>query len=211
MTGDGERERLAPESSRPRSGRSGRIPAEPYPPLRSGVSLLPAVSACQGEGENLRPLALQGSDGAQLGQGNGDAVAQGEMAAEEVVVGDEEDGESEGAVAGGEAAGRADVVFVGSIEAFDELLEGAKFLGDGVAIFQTDDLAQGVRWLGRSAVGVKEVEAGLISGVAVGDEAQGLRVRHGAGGLAEGHGGGQGIALGGEVVGSNLMTLGIEK
>ena len=30
----GERERLAPESSRPRSRRSGRIPAEPYPPLR---------------------------------------------------------------------------------------------------------------------------------------------------------------------------------
>ncbi len=62
------------------------------------------------------------------------------MGAEEVVVGDEQGGEGDGAVARGQAASGAHVVFVGAIEAFDELLEGAEFLRDGVEIFQTDDL-----------------------------------------------------------------------
>jgi len=207
----GERGRLAPDPSRPRRRRSGRIPAEPYPPLRPTASLRLSGSGRQGEFEDFIPLALQGGGGTELGQGNGHAVAQGEMAAEEVVVGNEKDGEGEGAIAGGKAAGRSDVVFVSAIQAFDELLEGAKLGGGGVAIFQTDHLLQSVGGLGRSAVGVEEVEAGLISGVAIGDEAQGLRVGHGAGGLAEGHGSRQSIAFGGEVIGSNLMSLGVEK
>ena len=61
--GLGERAGLAPDRSRPRSRRSGRIPAEPYPPPRPRGSLLPPGSGRQGEGEDLIPLALQGGDG----------------------------------------------------------------------------------------------------------------------------------------------------
>ena len=103
------------------------------------------------------------------------------------------------------------MVFVGAMEAFDELLKGAEFLRDGVEIFQTDDLPQGMRGLGRGAVGVEEVHASLISGVAIGDEAQGLVFGESARGLAQSHGGGQGIALRGEVIGRDVMPVGIEK
>ena len=68
-----------------------------------------------------------------------------------------------------------------------------------------------MRGLGRGAVGVEEVHAGLISGVAIGDEAQGLIFRQSARGLAQGHGGGQGIALRGDVIGRDVMPVGIEK
>jgi hypothetical protein len=50
-------------------------------------------------------------------------------------VGDEERGESHGAVLRGEAAGGTDMVFVGAIEAFDELLEGTQFGRGLIAIF----------------------------------------------------------------------------
>ena len=143
----GERERLAPESSRPRSRRSGRIPAEPYPPLRPRLVYSHGLQAASSE--DLIPLALQGGDGTQFRQGDGHAVAQGEMGAEEVVVGDEEGGEGHGAIARGKAASGADVVLVGAIEAFDELLEGAKFFRYGVEIFQADHLSQGVRRVGQ--------------------------------------------------------------
>ena len=105
-------------------------------------------------------------------------------------MGDEEGGESDGAVLGGKAAGGTDMVFVGAVEAFDELLEGAKFGGDSVAIFQADHLPQGMGGLGRGAVSVKEVHAGLIGRVAVGDETQGAIFRQGAGCFAQSHGGG---------------------
>src|SRR5512142_1761712 len=84
-------------------------------------------SGCEGEFQDLIPFSLQGKDGAQVGQGEGNTGAQGQVRAKEVVVSDEEGGEREGAVASGEAAGRADVVLVSGGEAFDELLEGAKF------------------------------------------------------------------------------------
>ena len=88
-SGLGERMGLAPDRSRPRGRRSGRIPAEPCPPPRPLPSLLPPGSGHQGEREDLIPLALQGGDGTQLRQGDGYAVAPGQMRAEEVVGGDE--------------------------------------------------------------------------------------------------------------------------
>ncbi len=124
---------------------------------------------------------------------------------------DEERGESQRAVLGNEAAGGAHVVFVSAIEAFDELLEGTKFGGDRVEVFQADDLPQGVRGLRRGAVSVEEVHPGLISGVAIGDEAEGLIWGQGAGGLTQGHRSGQGIALCGDVIGRDVMPLGVEK
>ena len=82
------------------------------------------------------------------------------------------------------------MVLVGAIEALDELFEGAELGGDRVQILQADDLAQGVRGLGGGAMSVEEVQAGLISGVAIGDEAEGLIFRQSASGFAQGYRGG---------------------
>ena len=141
-------------------------------------------SSGQSELEDFVPPSLQGGDGGQLREGNGNAVAQRQVRAEIVVVSDEEGGEGDSAVLGGEAAGGADVVLVGAVEAFDELLEGTEFGGDRVEILEADDLPQGMWGLGRGALGVEEVHAGLVSGVAIGDEAEGLIVRLGARGFA---------------------------
>ena len=105
-------------------------------------------------------------------------------------MGDKQRGEGQGAILSSEATSRAHVVLVGAIETFDELLEGAKLGGDGVAIFQADHLPQGMGGLGRGAVSVEEVHAGLIGRVAVSDEAQGAIFRQGASGFAQSHGGG---------------------
>ena len=86
---------------------------------------------------------------------------------------DKERGEGEGAVAAGEAAGGADVVLVGAVEAFDELLERAELGRDSVEVFEANDLVQRKRGSGSGAVSVEEVHAGLIGRIAVGDEAEG--------------------------------------
>ena len=122
--------------------------------------------------EDLIPFTLQRGNRAEFRQGYRDPVAQAQVRAEDVVVGDKQRGEGHGTVLSSEATGRAHVVFVGAIEAFDELFEGAKLGGDGVAIFQADHLPQGVGGLGRGAVSVEEVHPGLISRVTVGDETQ---------------------------------------
>ncbi len=64
-------------------------------------------------------------------------------------MGDKQRGEGQGAILSSEATSRAHVVLVGAIETFDELLEGAKLGGDGVAIFQADHLPQGMGGLGK--------------------------------------------------------------
>ena len=126
-------------------------------------------------------------------------------------MGDEEGGEGHGTVLSDKAAGGTDMVFVGAVEAFDELLEGAKLPGDLVAIFQTDHLQQGKRGLGSGALGVEEMHAGWVGRVAIGDEAKGLIFGQGASGFAQGHGGGQGITLRCDVIGRDVMPLGVEK
>jgi hypothetical protein len=68
---------------------------------------------------------------------------------------------------------RRNMVFVGAIETFDQLLEGTEFLRHLGAILQPDHLPQGERGLSSRAVGVEEVHAGLAGNVVVGDEAQG--------------------------------------
>ena len=89
--------------------------------------------------------------------------------------------------------------------------EEAKFLGDLVAILEPDHLPQGKGGLGSGAVSVAEVHAGLVRGVAVGDETQGAIFRQGASGLAQSYGGSQGIVLRGDVIGRDLMVLRVEK
>jgi len=133
------------------------------------------------------------------------------VGAKEVVMGDEERGQRQGTVGGGEAAGGADMVLVSAIKALDELFEGAKFGRDDVEVLQTDHLPQGVRGLRGRAVSVEEVDPSLISGVAVGDETESLILGQGASRFAQGHGGGQGIAAGSHVIGRDLVTPGIEE
>ena len=58
-------------------------------------------------------------------------------------MGDEQGGEGHGAIARGEAAGGAHVVFVGAVEALDELLEGTILLGHRVEVSQAEHLLQG--------------------------------------------------------------------
>ena len=84
--------------------------------------------------EDFVPSSLQGGDGTEFRQGDRDSVGESGVGAEKVVMGDEECGESQGAVLGGEATGGTDMVFVGAVEAFDELLEGTKFGGDLIEV-----------------------------------------------------------------------------
>ena len=65
--------------------------------------------------------------------------------------------------------------------------------------------------LGSGPVSVEEVHSSLVSGVAIGDEAEGLILGQGAGGLTQGHGGGQGITLRCDVIGCDVMPLGPRK
>ena len=99
-------------------------------------------------------------------------------------MGDEQGGEGHGAILSSKAAGGAEVVFVSAVEAFDQLLEGAKFGRDLVAILQAYYLPQGKGGLGSGALSVEEVHAGLVRGVAVIDEMQGAIFRQGTGCLA---------------------------
>jgi hypothetical protein len=112
------------------------------------------------------------------------------MRAKEIVEGDEQGGDGDGSVASLKAAGGADVILVGAVETFDELLEGAELGGDLVTIFQTDDLQQAKGGLLGRAMGIEEVHAGLIRGIAVGNKAKGLILRQGTSGFAQSHGGG---------------------
>ena len=45
----------------------------------------------------------------------------------------------------GKAAGGTRMVLIGAVEPLHELLERAKLGGDGVEIFEADDLVQGVK------------------------------------------------------------------
>ena len=91
---------------------------------------LPVTSGRQGHFQDLVPSALQGGDRVQLRQGNGNTILQGGVRAEEIVVGDEQSSQRHGTILGFEAAGGTDMVFVGAVETFDQLLERAKFRRD---------------------------------------------------------------------------------
>lgn len=76
------------------------------------------------------------------------------------------------------------MIFVGAVEPFDHLFKGSELFGFRVKIFQTDDLFQ--RELERVNLGVDEVQACLIGGIAVGDESDGLVVFGGGDGFEHG-------------------------
>lgn len=78
--------------------------------------------------------------------------------------------------------------FVSTIEAFNELFEGTELGRFGIKILESDDF-----FVSNFVVVtrfVKEVNAGRISRVAVGDESCGLVIESGADGFVHGDGGG---------------------
>lgn len=97
------------------------------------------------------------------------------MTSEEVVVGDKEDGESDGAIEIVKPASGTGVEFVGAIESFNDLLKLAVFSTFGVLISQADDGAslQGQGGALEQSWMVDGVHSGIIGRVAVGDELDG--------------------------------------
>ena len=129
------------------------------------------------------------------------------MGTQEVVVCGEEDDQRESAVVGLEAAGWADVEFEGSVEAFDQLFEGAVGFGFLVEILQADDgMVLNARYSFR-AFFVHEVDAGGIGWVSVGYESDLLLRVCGSDGF--GHGNDSGFRFAGmrEMVGGEYEVL----
>ena len=125
------------------------------------------------------------------------------MGAEEIVVSNEEDELSDGAGSAAEAILGVDVIFVGSVESFDHLFKGSELFGFGVKVFQTDNLFEGqIKGLN---LGIDEMQAGLIRGVAVGDEGDGLVLTGCGDGFKHGCDGVFGSAAIREVIGGDFM------
>ncbi len=104
------------------------------------------------------------------------------MGPQKVVMGDEESGHSDGAVGFFEAVTRADVVFIGSIQPFDELLKRAVFFRFGVKILESDHFMMGY-FMAFVPQLVKEVYPRRIGGVAVGGKGEFLLRRCGSNSL----------------------------
>ena len=97
------------------------------------------------------------------------------MTSEEVVVGDKEDGESDGAIEIVKPAAGAGVEFVGAIESFNDLLKLSVFGTFLVLVGQADDSAsfnKQSKVLKQSGV-IDGMHSGVIGRVAVGDELDG--------------------------------------
>ena len=90
----------------------------------------------EGDVEEFAPASLKGGDAVEFVEVNGGIAVEAGVRAQEVVVGGEEGGESERAVAGIEAAGGASVEAIGTVEAFDELFEGTPLGGLVVEVFE---------------------------------------------------------------------------
>ena len=86
------------------------------------------------EGKNFRPLALESGNTFQLCKFDGYTVVKGHVGAKEVVVGDKEDHEGEGAVDAVKSVGWFYMMFEGPVESFDELLVGSVGLRFAVEI-----------------------------------------------------------------------------
>ena len=90
----------------------------------------------------------------------------GSVGFEEIEPDDEECNEDDSSVDGFEAAGGSVFFFEGSVKAFNELFEDAKFCGFGVEVLETDD---GFVLDGESVL-LGEVLGELVDGASVGDE-----------------------------------------
>ena len=89
--------------------------------------------------EDLTPSALDGLDVVEVVDRHRAFVVKAGVGPEEVVVGDKEDGECDGAIEVFEAGSGAGVELVSAIKAFDDLLELSVFGAFFILVFQADD------------------------------------------------------------------------
>ena len=92
-----------------------------------------------GHEQDFRPLALDGLDTLESGDGYWGFIIQGPVRAQEVVVGDEEGRESHCAIEVLETTAGAGVEFIGAIEAFDDLFESAVLSAFFIIVGQADN------------------------------------------------------------------------
>ena len=89
--------------------------------------------------EDLTPAALDGRDVVEVVDRHRAFVVETGVGPEEVVVGDKEDGECDGAIEVFEAGSGAGVELVSAIKAFDDLFELSVFGAFFILVFQADD------------------------------------------------------------------------
>ena len=77
--------------------------------------------------KNFSPFALKSGNIFEIVERDGGFVVESGVRAKEVVISDEEGGESDSTVFGVEAVSGEDVEFVSAVEAFDELFERTEF------------------------------------------------------------------------------------
>ena len=94
-----------------------------------------------GHEEDFSPLALDGLDTLEGGDGYWGFIIQGPVRAQEVVVGDEEGREGHCAIEVLETTAGAGVEFVGAIEALDDLFESAVLGAFFIIVGQADNSA----------------------------------------------------------------------
>ena len=90
---------------------------------------------------------------------------------------------------------------IGSVEPFNELLEGSEAGGNGVEVLKSDDVVKCDRLWEEF---VQEVDGVLVRRVAVGDKDEFLVGLGGPDGFLDSDGGGEGIAGGVQMVGGDF-------
>jgi len=122
-------------------------------------------------------------------------------------MGHKQGGQGECAIDAVKPMGRFDMVFVGSVESFDELLIGSVGFRLSVEILESDDLAVQEGWILRS-FGIEKVDSCGIGGVPIGHKDKGLCWICGANGLSHRNNGREGFSGVCHMVGGDLETLG---
>jgi hypothetical protein len=77
--------------------------------------------------EDFSPFSLDSRDGIKLRQMNWGLIFQSHIGSEKVIVSDKEGSECNSAVGGVKATGGFNVVFIGSVKAFNELFKRSEF------------------------------------------------------------------------------------
>ncbi len=128
------------------------------------------------------------------------------MRSQEVVVSDEESGHSDCAVWFFEAMAGTDMVFIGSIQSFDELFEWAIFFRFGVKVLESDHFMVCYFRVFVSRL-VKEVYPGGIGWVAVREEGEFLFGRGGSNSLLHSDDGRQSFSVVSDMVSGDLRRF----
>ena len=141
---------------------------------------------------------------------HGRLIVQRHVGTEEVVVGNEQSGQGHSAIEGVKAGSGPDMVFEGSVQAFDQLLQCSPLCGFGVQVLEADDLFM----LDRRVVisqRIQVVDAGRIGRITVGHEDDLQIGSSGPGSFLHGNNGGKGRPVVGDVIGGDFEALGRNK